>query len=937
MLVGDLLSQHKPFFGELLVGLGCISYRQLEEAIAGQKASRIYLGEWLVDRGWISVENVTEALEIQQHYERAHGLLVDDLERTRALQEILVSISVGTPLDRVLLEIVRQVRSTLSFDRAGIYLLDAKTKLVHGTWGTDAKGEVESLHHVSHPLSADRGFAGIYQQDAPFFFTEDASAFYGPDSGAHQRSVRHKAIVPMKFAYDIVGFIAVDNLLTERSFGPDDLAPLQAFAIGAALAVSQARMSHALQQGEQALRASEARYRELFENANEVIYTHDLAGNFTTVNQAIVQLLGYTRDETIAMNIASLVVPEHLGRAREMIDRKLAGKGPTIYELEIISRSGRRIPLEISSRLIYEEGKPVGVQGIARDITERRRTDTLARVSQSLSSTLELDQALRTIWKEIEPLLHPDSFYARVYDPKRAGYLGKLHVDEGLEYDLRRDWGPTDVGFGGWAVRHRSTLVVQDTEAEAERLTSLGIQRAAPIGSGKLSRSLVVVPILSADEVLGVLGIYSYRPSAFSSEDVRLFEGIAGSASAAIHSVLLFEELRASNQQLRTMQDQLVQTERLRALGQMASGIAHDFNNALSPIMGFSELLLKVPENLEDKAKTVRYLQSIHLAAHDAARVVSRLREFYRLRKEGEVFQPVTIDRVIEQAVDLTQPKWKDEAQAKGVSILIQTYLPPMPEVTGNESELREALVNLIFNAVDAMPNGGTITIRTMREEGMRDKPGTASVVLSVQDTGAGMTEEVRRRCLEPFFTSKGPQGTGLGLSMVYGIIIRHEGTMDIASVLGQGTSITLRLPAMPHAQQGEPAPITGEFVRPLRVLVVDDDPAVREVTVAFLLADGHTVETATNGREGLEKFHAGRFDLIVTDRSMPELSGDHLALAIKQRAPSKPIIMLTGFGEFMSVAAEVPKGVDAIVSKPVTLKALRQAIVASLQTVSKT
>ncbi len=379
---------------------------------------------------------------------------------------------------------------------------------------------------------------------------------------------------------------------------------------------------------------------------------------------------------------------------------------------------------------------------------------------------------------------------------------------------------------------------------------------------------------------------------------------------------------------LKRTQSKIVEQERLRALGQMASGIAHDFNNALSSVLGFSELLLADPDRVvADRERLLRYLGNINTAAKDAASVVRRLREFYRSREDNEVFQSVDLGQLVEQAVALTRPRWKDQAQAAGVTIAVETEVGPVPPTAGNEAELREGLTNLIFNAVDAMPHGGTITIRA-RVDGPGEGPegSAARAVLEVTDTGIGMDEETRRRCMEPFFTTKGLQGTGLGLPMVYGIVRRHDGTIEIESEPGKGTTFTIRLPIRTESvlQSGQPAQ---RIERQLRVLVVDDEDLVREALIAYLAEDGHSVESAANGREGLQKFRAGWFDLVVTDRAMPEMGGDELAAAVKQEAPNKPVLMVTGFGEVMKVQGERPQGVDAVISKPVTISALRAAV----------
>ena len=373
-------------------------------------------------------------------------------------------------------------------------------------------------------------------------------------------------------------------------------------------------------------------------------------------------------------------------------------------------------------------------------------------------------------------------------------------------------------------------------------------------------------------------------------------------------------------EELKRAQQKVIQQERLSALGQLASGIAHDFNNALTPILGFSELLLARPEKLDDKDVTKGHIEMINTAAQDAASVVARLREFYRKRDESDPLAPVSLEDIVGQSLSLTQSKWKDEAQAKGVTIRVETDLQESPPISANESELREALMNLMLNAVDAMPEGGTLAIRSRLDGDY--------VVLAVSDTGIGMTEEVRQRCLDPFFTTKGADGTGMGLAMVYGIVQRHEGTMEVESEVGKGTTFTIRLPNRAQSLDNRNDSNAGaKPVRTLHVLVVDDEPMVRQLIAEYLSGDGHTVETASDGNQALDKFRKGNFDLVLTDRAMPEMSGDHLADAVKAASPGTPVIMLTGFGDIMMARDEKPPSVDLIVAKPVTVGNLREAV----------
>lgn len=378
-------------------------------------------------------------------------------------------------------------------------------------------------------------------------------------------------------------------------------------------------------------------------------------------------------------------------------------------------------------------------------------------------------------------------------------------------------------------------------------------------------------------------------------------------------------ELEKALNELKATQQQVIQQERLSAIGQMASGIAHDFNNNLTPILGFSELLLENDKLLNNKVEARRCLEMLRTSAKDAASVVSRLREFYRPAETDEEFPVVDLAKIVQQAVSLTEPKWRRQTQAKGLTVEVVADAKASPFVAGQESALREVLTNLIFNAVDAMPEGGRVTIETAIE--------SDDAVLRVRDTGTGMTEIVRQRCLEPFFSTKGERGTGLGLSMVYGIIERHRGKLEIESAAGQGTTFIIRLPLAENSPLVAAAPAGPRSKALLNVLIVDDEPRILEVVSAYLRCDGHSVSTAASGREALEKFQRNPFDLVVLDRVMPEMSGDQTARFIKQMKPDTPVIMLTGFGALIEVTGSQPAPVDVVLNKPVTLDALRQTI----------
>jgi signal transduction histidine kinase/ActR/RegA family two-component response regulator len=376
--------------------------------------------------------------------------------------------------------------------------------------------------------------------------------------------------------------------------------------------------------------------------------------------------------------------------------------------------------------------------------------------------------------------------------------------------------------------------------------------------------------------------------------------------------------LEARARELQASQQRVIQQERLRALGEMASGIAHDFNNALGMVLGFSELLLR-PGALGDRRFVAEHLQLIHTAAHDAAEVVKRLRDFSRPRAADEPLLPVQLNDLIAQVLSLTQPRWRDQRLAQGITIEVVTALRELPLVAAHPSELREGLANLVLNAVDAMPEGGTLTLRT-RERG-------AQVLLEMSDTGLGMAPDVQARIFEPFFTTKGEQGTGLGLAMVHGIVQRHGGSIEVDSTPGQGTIFRILLPAAvqqdPLAAEPEPLP---RRQHTLRILLAEDELGLQKIMVSYLELDSHVVTAVGDGAAALARFDPAAFDLVITDLAMPGLSGDQLAAAVKQRSPTTPVIMLTGFGD-QANGREPPAGVELVASKPITLSRLRAAL----------
>jgi signal transduction histidine kinase/ActR/RegA family two-component response regulator len=445
-------------------------------------------------------------------------------------------------------------------------------------------------------------------------------------------------------------------------------------------------------------------------------------------------------------------------------------------------------------------------------------------------------------------------------------------------------------------------------------------------------QSLVLAPLLVEARVFGVLVVARRPAEAFNSAECEFLRQLSEHVALAANQAQLLEALQRAYDDLRQSQQTVMQQERLRALGQMASDIAHDINNAISPVSLYTESLLEAEQGLSDRARNC--LVTIQRAIEDVAETVARMREFYRPREPELTLTRVRLNPLVEQVIELTRARWSDLSLRKGIMIRLHRELASeLPEIMASEGEVRDSLTNLIFNAVDAMPDGGTLTLRTRHESAGPGEDMAARVCVEVTDTGIGMDEETRRRCLEPFYTTKGERGTGLGLAMVYGMVQRHSAEIDIESKVGVGTTIRLSFPADTASMVSAPSSVKPAVViRRLRILLIDDDPVLIKSLRDTLEEEGHVVTATHGGQEGIDAFSSARrtadpYDVVITDLGMPHMDGRKVAAAIKALSSSTPIILLTGWGERLLADHETPENVDKVLSKPPRLTAVRAAL----------
>ncbi|HYJ41812.1 MAG TPA: PAS domain S-box protein [Steroidobacteraceae bacterium] len=689
-----------------------------------------------------------------------------------------------------------------------------------------------------------------------------------------------------------------------------------------------------LAQANESLRKSERRFRALIEHGSDCIAMVDTDGRILYVSPAVTTVEGYTPEELLGKPRTEQTHPDDLPTLAAATEKLRAQPGkpiPAIWRRR--HKDGRWIWLEGVATNLLDDPSVGAIVTNYRDVTERlehetrlgeqmRRLALMARITRAIGERQDLRSIFQVVVRSIEEELPVDFCMIGLYEAgenqltvscvgARTGPVAtRLDMIEGTNIPIDEN---------GLSRCIQGQLVHEPDIADSpfpfpKRLASAGMC------------SLVIAPLLVESQVFGVLVTARHTANAFSSGECEFVRQAMEHTALAAHQAQLYTALQQAYDDLRTSQQQIMQQERLRALGQMASGIAHDINNAISPVALYTEALLEREPNLTDRGRS--QLEVIQRAVDDIAQTVARMGEFYRLREPLLTLMPVDLNKLVGQVIDLTRARWSDMAHQRGAAIDMRTEFDRnLPLVSAVESQIRDALVNLVFNAVDAMPEGGPLIIRTCLAKGSQEQ----IVLLEVQDAGVGMDEDTRRRCLEPFFTTKGTRGTGLGLAMVYGVAQRHGASLEIESEIGKGTLVRMTFAIAPSAaavssgRQRQPA-------GPMRILVIDDDPLLLKSLRDTLEVDGHEVITANGGQAGIEAFvesHAeGRpFPVVITDLGMPHVDGRKVAATIKASVPATLVLMLTGWGRRLVVEGDVPPGVDQVLSKPPKLLELRAAL----------
>jgi signal transduction histidine kinase/ActR/RegA family two-component response regulator len=556
-------------------------------------------------------------------------------------------------------------------------------------------------------------------------------------------------------------------------------------------------------------------------------------------------------------------------------------------EVDLLYNFAHQAAIAIGNAKLYEDS-----------LAKIRQLSTLYEIGKTLSSTLDLDDLFKKALELLKDRLGYTACGILLLDREKDELYVKQVTGRKLEEAKKLRFKVGVDGIVGWVAKTGELVYIPDVMKDSRY-----------IPGGPSIKSEAAFPLKVRDQLFGVLDIESDELNGFDEEDLKTLSSFASQMSISIENAQLFSDLKHTLQELKQAQDQIVQAEKLRAMGEMASGVAHDFNNVLAVVLGNIQLLLHQLDHLGPE-EIREGLKVIERSSKDGAETIRRIQEFTGVRRD-KTFITLSLNEMISEVVNITQPRWRDQAQKKGIQVELTTQLGDIPVVMGNPSELREVLTNIIFNAVDAMPKGGELAITTQPQA-------EDWVEVTIADTGIGMTEEVKKRVFDPFFTTKGVTNSGLGMSVSYGIIKRHGGEILIESEPGEGTKFIIHLPTGYGGEEALVKEVTRvKESRQARILVIDDEDSVRDVLSRMLKTRGHQVVVASNGEEGIERFRSEHFDLVFTDLGMPKLSGWEVGKTIKGIDPKVPIAMITGWGVELDRQKLSESGIDLSISKP--------------------
>jgi PAS domain S-box-containing protein len=840
------LESHKP--GEKTIRTFRVTCKDGTEKIIEFLPVKLERGEYLT-----SLVDITRRKEAEEALQRSEEAATRLAQENAMVAEIGRIISSTLNIEEVYERFAEEVRKLIPLDRIALTTINPDHR--SGTIAYVLGVEVEDRNQEAvFPLAGSFYEEIFSKQSGILVQTEDESELverYPILLSTFQVGLRSMISVPLISKGQVIGVLHIRSL-KPNAYTELDLKLAERVGNQIAGAIANAQLFTERKQAEEALRESENKFRSLVENSIVGVYLIQ-EGIFKYANARLAEIHGYEVEEIVGkMGPTQATFPEDLPIVERNIGRRLKGEVESIhYEFRIVTKSQEIRYVEVfGSRTMYQ-GMPA-VLGTVLDITDRKKAEEALRQSE---------EKYRTILESIE-----DGYY----EVDLAGNQTFFNDS------LRRIYGYPKEEVMGMNCR-------RFTDQENAKKLFQTFNRVYRTGEpGKVFDW----------EIIRKDGTRRHVEAS-----VSLQKDTSGNAIG-------FRGILRDVTEKKKAEEQLLQTEKLRAVGEMASGVAHDFNNALAAILGNTQLLLYTAHD-EELKETLKIIEKV---AKDSSQTIRRLQDFTRKRVDQELFK-VDVNSIIRDSMEMTKPKWKDESQSRGIRIEMVSNLDEIPSVSGNASELREVITNMIFNAIEAMPEGGKIEIRTFKKR--------RNVFIQISDSGIGIAEEAERKIFEPFFTTKPFTNTGLGLSMSYGIIKRFGGEIEVESTVGQGTTFTIILPIGGEEKEEAVSPQPINKGKKAHILVIDDDEFVRNVLSRTLAQANHQVTLADNGEKGVQVFKEGKFDIVLTDLGMPGMSGWEVCRIIKEISPQTPVGMITGWG-VEKIRNEVEEyGLDFFISKP--------------------
>jgi PAS domain S-box-containing protein len=660
-------------------------------------------------------------------------------------------------------------------------------------------------------------------------------------------------------------------------------------------------------QMEAALRESEERYRDLFENANDIIYTHDLQGNYTSVNKACERIVGYSSEEAVRMNIAQVIAPEYLAEARQLLARKTIEKTPSSYELEIVARDGRRVTIEVNSRLTYEDGKPSGVQGMARDITERKRAEAerqiISEIVQGVITTGNLDELLQLTHSSIRKLLYAENCFVTLYDSATKLMNFEFWADK---FDPIPEPRPLGTNFSSYVLRTSQPILL--TEGTRERLYEEGGIEL----SGTDSASWLGVPLRTPSGTIGVLAVQHYeQAAAYTQRDLEFLSAVGDQIALAI-------ERKRGERYLEEARDAALESARLKS--EFLANMSHEIRTPMNGVVGMTGVLLdsELTADQRECAETIRSSGDALLS------IINDILDFSKIEAGKLEFEIVDFD--LRNAVEETMELLAEKAREKRLEFASLIYSDVPIALRGDPGRLRQVFTNLLGNALK-FTELGEVVVRAEKE---KESETAVTIRFTITDTGIGIDQAAQASLFQAFTQADGSTtrkygGTGLGLSISKQLVQMMGGEMGVTSKPGQGSAFwfTAELEKQPLEAKA-PLP-NAHSIKNLRVLIVDDNATNRKILSHQLGSWAMIHDEVDSGARALEVLRAAAvdgtpYDLAVLDLLMPGMDGFELARAIKSDPDlaRMQLVLLTSAGIRGDAADAASAGIAAYLTKPV-------------------